>query len=50
MLFVRNWKEQNTGGALAVNKGLVGQVEGRVKTLYGKKFPDFICDITRISI
>jgi len=26
----RNWKGQNTGGALAVTKGLVGQVEGLV--------------------
>ena len=41
MLLVRNWKGQNTGGALAVTKGLVGQVEGPVgkfpsSTLYGK--------------
>jgi len=43
MLLVRNWKGQNTGGALAVIKGLVGQVEGLMgkfsTTLYGKKCP-----------
>jgi len=40
----RNWKWQNTGGALAVTKGLVGQIEGLVgkfppTTLYDKNAP-----------
>ena len=45
MLLVRNGNRRDTGGALAVSKGLVGQVERRVGigTLFGEKTAPVCC-------